>query len=102
MGFSIRLQDEKGSVIEELFDLENVLSRLLPAWDDQNSRCLCYVDPWGDTIFNHLQMTDIAQELKRMRAAANTEIERAFIDDIERMAVRCKDGEHLYLKFLGD
>jgi hypothetical protein len=41
-------------------------------------------------------------ELQRIRPKASTEEERAFVDSIGRMAERCKEGEGLYLKFLGD
>ena len=41
-------------------------------------------------------------ELRRIRQKADTEEQRAFVDAIEGMAGRCKDGEGLYLKFMGD
>ncbi|MGB0036829.1 MAG: hypothetical protein WBP79_15270 [Candidatus Acidiferrales bacterium] len=101
MGVDIRLEDKNGNKLDESPDLENLLSRLLPAWDDAIFHCLRYVDPWGETIFNHLQMDELISELRKIRAKAATEEERAFIDNIESMAMRCKD-ENLYLKFLGD
>ena len=102
MGMAIQLEDKQGKVLEEISDLESLLARLFPSWEDASFHCLRYIDPWGDTIFNHLQMDELISELQRIRATTSIESERAFIDAIEGMAMRCKEGEHLYLKFLGD
>jgi hypothetical protein len=102
MGMSIRLEDNQGKATEEIPDLESLLSRFFPSWDDQSFHFLRYIDPWGETVFNHLQMDELISELRRIRARASTEEERAFVDAIEGMATRCKDGEGLYLKFIGD
>jgi hypothetical protein len=102
MGVDIRLVDANGKVMEETPDMENVLSRLLPAWDDASFHCLRYVDPWGETVFNHLQMDELVTELRRIRTQSTTEEQRAFVDGIEDMAMKCREGRQLYLKFLGD
>src|SRR5271157_5201081 len=102
MGFAIRLEGERGVVKEQLLDLENTLSRLLPSWEDPSFHCLRYIDPYGNTVFNHLQMDEFIEELKRIRAVATTEVERAFVDSIESMAIRCKESGELYIRFRGD
>ena len=102
MGMAIQLEDQQGKVLEEIPDLESLLARLFPSWDDDTFHCLRYIDPWGETTFNHLQMDEVIIELRRIREKTPVEAERAFIDAIEGMATRCKEGEHRYLKFLGD
>jgi len=102
MGMSIQLEDHQGKVLEEIPDLESLLARLFPSWEDANFHCLRYIDPWGATVFNRLQMDEVISELWRIRAQTTVEVERAFIDAIEGMARRCKEGEHRYLRFLGD
>jgi hypothetical protein len=102
MGMAIQLEDAHGKVLEEIPDLESLLARLFPSWDDGTFHCLRYIDPWGETTFNHLQMDEVISELRRIREKTAVEAERAFIDAIEGMATRCKEGEHRYLKFLGD
>lgn len=102
MGFSIQLEDRQGKVLEEITDLESLLARVFPSWDDASFHCLRYTDPWGDTVFNHLQMDEVISELQRLRAKTSVEVERAFLDAIEAMAKRCKEGEQIYLKFVGD
>ena len=102
MGMSIRLENRDGKAVEEIPDLESLLSRFFPSWDDLTYHFLRYIDPWGETVFNHLQMDELIFELRRIRQKAETEEQRAFVDAIEGMAGRCKDGEGLYLKFMGD
>jgi hypothetical protein len=102
MGMSIRLENRQGKATEEIPDLESLLSRFFPSWDDQSYHFLRYIDPWGETVFNHLQMDELISELRRVRLAASTEEQRAFVDAIEGLASRCKAGEDIYLKFIGD
>jgi hypothetical protein len=102
MGMAIQLEDQHGKVLDQIPDLESLLARLFPSWDDASFHCLRYIDPWGETVFNHLQMDEVISELHRIRALTAVEVERAFIDAIEGLATRCKEGELCYLKFLGD
>jgi hypothetical protein len=102
MGMSIRLETRDGKATEEIPDLESLLSRFFPSWDDQTYHFLYYIDPWGETVFNHLQIDELIFELRRIRSKASSEEQRAFVDAIEGMARRCKDGDGLYLKFIGD
>ena len=102
MGLDIRLEDREGMTLEETPDLQNVLSRVLPSWDDESFHLLRYIDPWGDTVFNRLQMDELVEELRRIREKTSNEEERFFIRAVGTMALRCKDGDHLYLKFPGD
>jgi Phosphoglucomutase/phosphomannomutase, alpha/beta/alpha domain I len=54
MGMSIRREDRQGKAIEEIPDMESLLSRFFPSWDDESYHFLRYIDPWGETVFNHL------------------------------------------------
>jgi hypothetical protein len=47
-------------------------------------------------------MDELISELRRVRLKATTEVQRAFVDAVEGLATRCKEGDGLYLKFLGD
>jgi hypothetical protein len=45
MGMAIQLEDQKGKVLEEIPDLESLLARLFPSWEDASFHCLRYIDP---------------------------------------------------------
>lgn len=55
MGIDAKLQTEDGRILQEVFDPEDILQRLLP-FNDESSSCLRFVDPYGDTTFNQLQI----------------------------------------------
>ncbi len=57
-----------------------------------------YLDPFGDTTFNKLQMSDLIKDLNGLKKTDSNEL----IDEICELAERCKSGIHLYLTFYGD
>ena len=57
-----------------------------------------YLDPYGDATFNNLQMSDLIKDLNELNRTESNEL----IDEICRLAERCKSGIHLYLAFYGD
>ena len=101
MGLGIELQDECGATLESVTDPKNLLSRLLPSNDDAHPT-LASIDPYGDTVFNRLQMARFLREWAVISTKALTSEERGLLAAIEKMALRCRDEVHLYLKFIGD
>ena len=97
MSMVVKLEDQQGERGEWA-----MLHGVIPGHDERDFPVLRGVDPYGTTVFNHLQMEELIFELRRIRQKATTEEQRAFVDAIEGMAGRCKDGEGLYLKFIGD
>lgn len=102
MGLSIVLQDERGARVDGVLDPTNVLHRLLPTAGDTSSRCLRYVDWYGDTVFNRLQMGDVLDELQTLFRNARAGEEKELLGRIIDLANKCKREPHLYVKFSGD
>ena len=95
MPWSVRLQNENGkpiiledAVIEFATIPENVVFRLLG-----------YVDPYGDTYFNQFQMKDFLEDWDKLSPSGE---QREQYQLVRNMATRCRDGVHLYLRFMGD
>jgi hypothetical protein len=99
MGINIELQDESGRVIECLLDPENPLHKLLPRKDHS---LLSGIDPYGDTVFNRLQMDDFLIELDELKKQQMTSKQILHIEGIKELAAKCRGDVHLYLKFVGD
>ncbi len=59
---------------------------------------LKYLDPYGDTVFNALQMKDVILDLEAIRSINLPHI----IDGIIGLAVKGIDTVHSYLVFYGD
>jgi len=102
MGLEVFLQCEDGNRLDAVGDPHNVLHRLLPSIDDTSYQCLRFIDWYGDTVFNQLQMNNFLAEWQRLYSAAQTDEETRLLRDIESLARKCEEGVHLYLKFYGD
>jgi len=101
MGLTIKLEGEKGNVYETIPENE-FLSEILPDYNDKNSYCLRFVDLYGDTTFNNLQMPELIKELEVIIKTVDSNEIRDLINQILRLSKRCNDEVHLYLKFYGD
>jgi hypothetical protein len=94
MAWTIVLENENKTLISSLsseFDtgLRNDLSGF---------KLFCYLDAYGDTIFNRLQMDDLIKDLKSLKLSETNPL----LDEIQLLAERCKNEEHTYLVFYGD
>ena len=102
MGFGIELQDELGGKIDGIYDPKNLLKHLLPITDPQSSTLLACIDPYGDTVFNSLQMNRFLSEWAEISRVAHSPEQKELTSAIESLAQSCQGGVHLYLKFIGD
>ena len=95
MAWNVRVQDENGvavsggdAVIEfELID------------NGRGFKLLHYVDRYGDTYFNGIQMPDFLADWDTLRPASAEQQQWAAV---RNMAIRCQSEPHLYLRFIGD
>ena len=101
MGFEIALQDERGKVLEELSDPENLLHRIFErAIPDEPH--LAEIDWNADTTFNRHQMPRFLLEWEIVAKHCKSTEETDLVNEIRVLAERCENGVHLYLKFIGD
>ena len=101
MAVNIVLQSEQGRMLEQVVYPIEVSDTFIP-YDDESFPCLGYVDPYGDTIFNHLQMKPFLLDWARLYAVASSEAEINFLRQVEVLAQKCQTGVGLYLKLVGD
>ena len=98
MKWTVILENERRESLESLsdeFSFESIHSETI-----QNSFILLkYLDPYGDTFFNSLQMQDLIFDLQKLK---DLEKENPLIKDIIILAERCKVQPHTYLSFYGD
>ncbi|MGO9711076.1 MAG: hypothetical protein ACLQBL_19605 [Polyangiaceae bacterium] len=99
---SILLTTERGDVLDEVGDPTNHLHRVLPAGEDAGYVLVNFIDWYGDTIFNRLQMSRFLAEWAMLREAARADGGMDLHAKVAAMAERCSAEVHLYLKFRGD
>ncbi len=102
MGLDVILQTEFGEEEGTVADPHNVLVKLLPPPSDRTFRFLPFIDPYGNTVFNRLQVDELILELNRIQQQAISAREVELLDQIKELAERVKRGIHMYLKFEGD
>jgi hypothetical protein len=103
MGLDIELRDEFGGRVEGIGDPKNLLAGLLPQAEKSGAYpMLAGIDPYGDTVFNRIQMPRFLFEWVDVVAGARSEEDRELVLEIARMARRCAAEVHTYLKFIGD
>ena len=104
----MKLQDEFGEVLEEIQDRKDLLGPYVPALRDETYHCLRFIDLYGDTYFNLLQMDTFKSEWDRLFRTVqedDKDVEvavRKLFEQVRELAVKCQQEPHLYLKFEGD
>ena len=102
MGLDVELQDESGVRIDSVADPTNLLARLLQAADQRTHPMLASIDPYGDTVFNTIQIQRFLSEWVDVAARTQCPEECELVSRIQTLAHRCRNEAHLYLKFYGD
>lgn len=101
---TIEVVDEDGELVPDVQRLidSGLLSRITREPAYEGSCCLGYIDPYGYTVFNRLQMDAFLQELQWLDARAVNDEDMALVDALRGFAEMVRDEVHLYLKFIGD
>ncbi len=102
MALTIQLQDESGEVEEVVYDIHGYIVERLPLLKDQSFHCLRFIDPYGDTYFNGMQMETFLSEWDHVFGSIEDKEVKELCERVRALAERCKKEVHLYLKFEGD
>ncbi len=96
---TVEVRDEAGSVVGPGWD--SVLSIDLSAVSESDARCLRFVDPYGDTVFNSLQVPVLVQELTAILPRLGPS-DRDAVQSLLAFVAEQPDWIHRYLVFVGD
>jgi hypothetical protein len=99
MPLNVELRDEHGAVMAQIVGVTGPWT--LPSVVDNDRSMIRFIDPYGDTIFNHLQAAELCTELIPLLSSLTVD-ERAVIEPIVELAQRCANEVHTYLWFIGD
>ena len=101
MGIEVALQDERGRVLEIVYDSRNLMPRLLER-SLALEPFLTQIDWYGNTVFNRLQIPRFLSAWQVVARQAENDEEATLVAEVRTLAKRCEDSVHLYLKFIGD
>jgi len=102
MGMCIALRTETGKDLEFIPDDKNLLHGLLPQPYTDSDSMLGWIDWYGNTIFNRVQMKRFLEEWGHLAQRAETPEQKGLLASVRKLAVRCQDELHAYLWFIGD
>ena len=104
MGIDAAWITEAGMPEEEVFDPHQYLTQLATTrWPKlTHTKCLQFVDPWGDAVFNQSQIPVLLQELNSELPEIREAEARSHLESVIRLVQRAIDQTHTYIKFIGD
>ena len=104
MGINVARVKGSQQPIEEVYDQSQLVSNLAASrWPSlTDSVCLRFVQPWGDAVFNQLQIPVLLSELRgELRNPLAPEV-RAQLEKVAGLVERAVGQSHVYVKFIGD
>jgi hypothetical protein len=69
---------------------------------DAAGRCVPFIDPYGDTVLNRLQVPYLVAELMDHRRETKNDTLTEVLDSLITYLRRAEERQHLYVKFIGD
>lgn len=97
MSLVVKLEDDLGEHGEWI-----ILNGVIPGSADSKFVLLNGIDPFGKTVFNHLQMESFLEEWEGVRDRARDESQKEAWRKVKDMAETCHKDRDLYLRFVGN
>jgi len=101
MGIDVRLENAVGDEIATLLDYEDSLEKISLQCETRRSATLRFIDAYGNTVLNRLQVPYLIRELEHAREKMADPVAVQFAEDLLVLARRCRDEVGTYLKFYG-
>jgi len=105
MGINVALRDEHCNIIGEMItDFHGVISESLPCISDTRYCCIRFIDPYSDTIFNHIQAKTLLDEWDSLHESFVNKNAEQIWEDVCKLIAYCagSEGIHHYIAFIGD
>jgi hypothetical protein len=96
MSLVVKLEDDLGERGEWV-----ILHGVIPSREARDFPFLRGIDPYGKTVFNHLQMESFLDEWERVRDRAQDDSQKEAWQKVKEMAEICRQDRDLYLRFVG-
>jgi hypothetical protein len=97
MSLVVKLEDDLGERSEWV-----MLHGVVPVANHADFPFLGGIDPFGKTVFNHLQMEAFLKEWDRTKDRARDESQLEAWEKVKQMAETCRNDRDLYLRFVGN
>ena len=104
MGIDVVWTTESGERMREVLDPQGYLTDLSTwRWNMLgNTKCVQFIDPWGDTVFNQAQLPVLKEELAAELAESSEEEVRGHLEEVILLVGRALGETHTFIRFVGD
>lgn len=97
MSMVVKLEDDLGERSEWV-----ILNGVLPSAADAHYVLLKGIDPFGKTVFNHMQMEAFLAEWEKARERVRDDSQMEAWTRVKQIAEACRSDRDLYLRFVGN
>ncbi len=97
MSLVVKLEDDLGEHGEWV-----MLHAAIPSNTEGSYPLLGGIDPFGKTVFNHLQMPEFLREWELIKDRLKDESQLEAWQRVKEMADICRQDRDLYLRFVGN
>jgi hypothetical protein len=95
MPVTVRIQDENGEPLDDGWnDIHSSEALVAP---DANGHCLPFIDPYGDTTFNQLQIPHLIGELMEHRTETRNRTLSRTLDSLISYLQTADERVHVYV-----
>ena len=101
MGVDAVWKDEFGKERGRVSDPSMLMSQIATG-RPEDTVCLRFIDPYGDTVFNQRQIPGVIEELTARLSSLGDEQTRTHVESVINLAKKAKGQVHTYLWFIGD
>jgi hypothetical protein len=102
MGIELVWEEENGAELARLGDPKSYMQKWLPPEPALEFACLRFVDPYGDTVFNTLQLPVLLQELKKCHSNSLEFSVAEHLNEAIALVSKSQGYIHTYVRFVGD
>jgi hypothetical protein len=98
-------EDESGNIIEaqniSIQEIHRLIHNNISSEELQKTFCLQFIDPWGDTLFNRLQLAYLIKEFEQLHNNCRIKEEKERLLSIINFITKAEET-HTFIKFFGD
>lgn len=102
MGIELVWEEENGTELARLSDPHSLLKEFLPPESALEFACLRFVDPYGDTVFNTLQLPVLLLELTSLASSPLEPRVAEHLNKAVSLVANAQGHIHTYVRFVGD
>jgi hypothetical protein len=103
MGIHAQIEPAERGDTNRVSDPRGHFAKILATMALQHTSCVRFIDHFGETLFNALQLPVLLDELEALASVAKDDEARAHVQRLSALVRRAlSKGSHHFVRFIGD